>query len=144
MESYILKNMEKEEKVLLYQERNGYSFSPKNRCYRVEKITILNQGMVECILKDKVINRYNRLLQIIYNLVTSGNDESTSGDVLVTYTEIDRLRNILLNKYYRYLKREFIEEYLKKLHALEIQLKKVHVMELEQEIEVEEEKGRGR
>lgn len=144
MESYILKNTEESKSVLLYQEKKGYSFTPKNGSYRVEKITVLNETMVECILKDKVINKYNRLLQIIYSIISGGNDDETSGNVLVTYTEIDRLRNILLNRYYRYLKREFIEEYLKKLQVLEIQLKKVHVMELEQEIEMEEEKGRGR
>lgn len=144
MDSYILKNSEEKASVLLYQEKKGYSFTPKNKSYRVEKITILNETMIECILKDKVINKYNRLLQIIYQIIASGSDDATSGDVLVTYTEIDRLRNILLNKYYRYLKREFIEEYLRKLQVLEVQLKKVHVMELENEIENVEEKGRGR
>lgn len=97
--------------------------------------------MVECILKDKVVNKYNRLLQIIYSLISSS-DDTTSGDVLVTYTEIDRLRDILLHKYYKYLDKKFIELYLKKLQVLEMELKKVHVMELQSEIT--EEKGRGR
>ena len=140
MESYILKNTEESQKILLYQEKTGYSFSPKTGSYRVKKITVLNDEMVETILKDKVINKYNRLLQIIYNLVDS--DDTTSGDVLVTYTEIDRLKDILLNKYYKYLKREFIEKYLRKLQALEVELKKVHVMELEEELT--EERGMGR
>lgn len=37
MESYILKNTEESEKVLLYQEKKGYTFSPKDGCYRVKK-----------------------------------------------------------------------------------------------------------
>ena len=141
MESYILKNTEESEKVLLYQEKKGYAFSPKDGYYRVKKITVLNETMIECILKDKVVNKYNRLLQIIYSLINSG-DATTSGDVLVTYTEIDRLRDILLHKYSKYLNEKFIELYLKKLRVLEMEIKKIHVMELQSEIT--EEKGRGR
>lgn len=140
MNNYILKNTEDEEKVLLYQEKKGYSFSPKKGYYRVKKITVLNDEMIECILKEKVVNKYNRLIQIIYSLITS--EDTTSGDVLVTYTEIDRLKNILMNKYSKYLKKEFIEKYLKKLHILELELKKVHVMELESELT--EERGMSR
>lgn len=139
MESFILKNTEGKEKVLLYQERTGYSFSPKTG-YRVKKITILNESMIESILKEKVVSKYNRLIKIVYNLITS--DDTTSGDVLVTYTELDRLKEILLYKYNKYLKKEFVEFYLKKLKVLEMELKKVHVMELTQE--VEEERGKGR
>ncbi len=143
MESYILKNVESDKSILLYQEKKGYTFSPKNGCYRVKKITVLNDSMVECILKDKVISRYNRLLQVIYDLIASG-DETTSGDVLITFTEIDRLKNILLNKYYKYLKKEFVENYIRKLQILETELKKIHVMELQSEIEEQEERGMSR
>lgn len=142
MESYILKNVEEKESVLLYQEKKGYTFSPKNGVYRVKKITVLNDSMVECILKDKVISRYNRILQIIYSLISG--EDTTSGDVLITFTEIDRLKNILLNKYYKYLKREFVENYMRKLQILEMELKKVHVMELESEIDELEERGKSR
>ena len=116
MESYILKNVESDKSILLYQEKKGYTFSPKNGCYRVKKITVLNDSMVECILKDKVI----------------------------TFTEIDRLKNILLNKYYKYLKKEFVENYIRKLQILETELKKIHVMELQSEIEEQEERGMSR
>lgn len=149
MESYILKNTEKSEKVLLYQTKEGYSFTPK-KGYRVKKITVYPNSMIEGILTDKVISMYKRLLQIIYNLISSGND-TTSGDILVTYTEIDRLKGILLNKYYKYLKKEFVEEYLRKLHELETKLQSVYVMSEENQIQIteptieeQEEKGRGR
>ena len=141
MNSYILKNDEKKKKVLLYKEQSGYSFSPKKGYKRVKKITVLDADMVSSILESKIVKAYNRLLKIVYNLVTSG-DETTSGDVLVAYTELDRIRNILLYKYNQYLKKEFIEKYMKKLYILELELKKVHVLELTDEIE--EERGKSR
>lgn len=141
MNSYILKNDDDERKILLYKEKTGYSFSPKNGYKRVKKITVLDKGMVSSILEDKVIKAYNRLIKVIYSLITAG-DETTSGDVLMAYTELDRIRNILLYKYHEYLKKEFIEKYMKKLYILELELKKVHVMELTDEIE--EERGKSR
>ena len=141
MSSYILKNDDEEKKVLLYKEQSGYSFSPKKGYKRVKKITVLDADMVSSILENKIVKAYNRMLRIVYNLVTSG-DETTSGDVLVAYTELDRIRNILLYKYNQYLKKEFIEKYMKKLYILELELKKVHVLELTDEIE--EERGKSR
>lgn len=141
MNSYILKNDDKEKKVLLYKEQTGYSFSPKKEYKRVKKITVLDADMVSGILEDKIVKAYNRLLKIVYDLIVSG-DETTSGDVLVAYTELDRIRNILLYKYNQYLKKEFVEKYMKKLYILELELKKVHVLELTDEIE--EERGKSR
>ena len=141
MNSYILKNDDKEKKVLLYKEQTGYSFSPKKEYKRVKKITVLDADMVSGILEDKIVKAYNRLLKIIYDLIVAG-DETTSGDVLVAYTELDRIRNILLYKYNQYLKKEFVDKYMKKMYILELELKKVHVLELTDEIE--EERGKSR
>ena len=97
--------------------------------------------MTSSLMEDKILRAYNRLLKLIYALVTAG-DETTSGDVLAAYTELDRIRNILLYKYNNYLKKEFIKKVLTKLNALEVELKKVHVLELTEEIE--EERGKSR
>ena len=140
MNSYILKNDDEEKKVLLYKEQTGYSFSPKKGYKKIKKITVLDADMVSGILEDKIVKAYNRLLKIIYDLIMAG-DETTSGDVLVAYTELDRIRNILLYKYNQYLKKEFVEKYMKKLYVLELELKKVHVLELTEEIE---ERGKSR
>ena len=140
MNSFILKNDDEEKKVLLYEEKKSYSFTPKNGYKRVKKITVLDKDMVSSILEDKIVKKYNLLIKIIYDLITS--DDTTSGDVLAAYTELDRIRNILFYKYNEYLRKEFIDKYLKKLYVLELELKKVHVMELTEEIE--ETKGKGR
>ena len=140
MNSYILKNDDEEKKVLLYKEQTGYSFSPKKGYKKIKKITVLDADMVSGILEDKIVKAYNRLLKIIYSLIMAG-DETTSGDVLVAYTELDRIRNILLYKYNQKMKKEFVEKYMKKLYVLELELKKVHVLELTEEIE---ERGKSR
>ena len=92
--------------------------------------------MLSSIWENKIIKEYNKLLKIIYGLISS--DETDSSNVLATYTEIERLKQYLLSLEIKGLKKEFINKYLKKLYILELELKKVHVMELTEEI------GRGR
>ena len=136
MNSYILKKNKKDEDILLFQEKISYSFTPKKSYKWVKKVTVLDPDMLSSIWENKIIKEYNKLLKIIYGLISS--DETDSSNVLVTYTEIERLKQYLLSLELKRLKKEFINKYLKKLYILELELKKVHVMELTEEI------GRGR
>lgn len=140
MTSYILKNTEEEKNVLLYQEKHSYSFTPKNSYKWIKKITVLDEDMLSSVWEQKIIKDYNRIIKIIYSLISS--DDTTSGDVLIAFTEINRIKEYLTSLEKKGLKKEFIDKYLKKLYILELELKKVHVMELTEEIE--EERGRGR
>ena len=136
MSSYILKNNKEEHEVLLYQEKSSYSFSPKKGYKEVKKITILDPEMLNTLWEHKFDKEYSKLLKIIYSLVS--NEDTTSGDVLIAYTEIERIKEYLLTLKDKGIKKEILEKYLKKLYILELELKKVHVMELTEEI------GRGR
>lgn len=136
MNSYILKKNKKDEDILLFQEKISYSFTPKKSYKWVKKVTVLDPDMLSSIWENKITKEYNKLLKIIYGLISS--DETDSSNVFVTYTEIERLKQYLLSLEIKGLKKEFINKYLKKLYILELELKKVHVMELTEEI------GRGR
>ena len=136
MNSYILKKNKKDEDILLFQEKISYSFTPKKSYKWVKKVTVLDPDMLSSIWENKITKEYNKLLKIIYGLISS--DETDSSNVLVTYTEIERLKQYLLSLEIKGLKKEFINKYLKKLYILELELKKVHVVELTEEI------GRGR
>lgn len=138
MSSYILNDTNGEKPILLYQETNGFEFTPKSY-KKVKKITVLDKEILNSVLESKVIKKYNRLLQIVYALISS--DDTTSGDVLVAFTEISRIRDYLLSLS-KHLDKEFVDKYIKKLYVLELELKKVHVMELEEEIESERGMGR--
>ena len=139
MNSYILKNSKKEKSVLLYQEKVGYTWSPKDNHHKVTKITVMDKEMLGGLFSSKLEKKYKRLLKIVYSLLTS--EDTTSGDVLVAYTEIERIREYL-QSIEEYVTKKFLDKYLKKLYILELELKKVHVMELEDEID--EERGKGR
>ncbi len=136
MNSYILKNNKEDNDILLYQEKVSYSFTPKKSYKEVKKITILDPDMLSEIWEHKISKEYERLLKIIFSFVS--NPDTTSGDVLTAYTEIERIKEYLLSLKEKGLKKNVLEKYLKKLYILELELKKVHVMELTEEI------GKGR
>ena len=138
MTSYILKNNKKEKDILLFEEKESYSFTPKKSYKWVKKVTVLDTDMLSKVWENKVSHEYEKLLKLVYALIS--NDDTTSGDVLVAYTEIERIKNYLLSLAEKGLKKEIIEKYLKKLYILEHELKKVHVLELTEEIEM----GKGR
>ena len=119
MNSYILKNSNKEKEVLLYQEKKGYTWSPKKDYRRVTKITVLDKEMLSGLFEGKLDKKYNRLLKIVYSLITS--EDTTSGDVLVAYTEIERIRQYLFSLE-DYVTKRFMERYLEKLYILELEL----------------------
>lgn len=136
MTNYILKNTKKGHEVLLYQEKFSYKFSPKKGYKESIEVTVLDNEMLNPLWEHKLNKEYEKLLKIIYALVS--NDDTTSDDVLVAYTEINRIKEYLLSLRKKGLKKEILEKYVKKLYILELELKKVHVMELTEEI------GKGR
>ena len=138
MTSYILKNNKKSKDILLFEEKESYSFTPKKTYKWVKKITILDTEMLSEVWENKINKEYDKLLKLIYSLISE--EDTTSGDVLIAYTEIDRIKKYLMSLREKGLNIEIIDNYLNKLYILELELKKVHVMELTEEIEM----GKGR
>lgn len=132
MTNYILKNNKKNEDILVYQEKISYSFEPKKSIKWVKEVKVLDPAMISDIWERKIDKEYEKILKLIYELVSS--EDTESGDVLEAYTEIERIKEYLLALKEKGLKEEVINKYMKKLYVLKLELKKVHVMELEEEI----------
>lgn len=137
MKNYILKNINDEKKVLLYQEKSGYTFSPKSVSIN-RKITILNEEMLKSILKENVENKYQRLVKLIYQYLNDGDFSSDEGSIV--YSEIDSFKKRLLGKYHKYLDAKLIDKYLKKVKILEGELQKLYYYQ-HCNFEIEEERG---
>lgn len=138
MTSYILKNNPEDHDILLLEEKEAYTFTPKKTYKWVKKVTILDTEILSKVWTNKIDKEYEKLLKFVYGLVSE--EDTTSGDVLEAYTEIDRIKKYLLSLKEKGLKEKIMEKYLKKLYILELELKKVHVIELTEEIEM----GKGR
>ena len=69
--------------------------------------------MLNTLWEHKLDKEYSKLLKLIYSLVS--NDDTTSTDVLIAYTEIERIKEYLLTLKDKGLKKEVLEKYLKKI-----------------------------
>ena len=106
--NYILKNTKKDHEVLLYQEKSSYKFSPKKGYKESIEVTVLDNEMLNPLWEHKLNKEYEKLFKNNFMLLVS-NDDTTSDDVLVAYTEINRIKEYLLSLRKKGLKKEILE-----------------------------------
>ncbi len=125
MSNYIIKKVSVKKALLNYEIGEGYEFHPKGEKYTdIKKVAIYDGKITEEILLKKITRDYEKIVAYIYSLL---NGEEGSNNALLAYTEIDRLKHILLYKYQNKLKQKQIDIYLKKLSILESEINKLMV-----------------
>ena len=126
MSNYIIKKVTIRKAKVNYQEADGYEFAPKGKKYDdVAKVTVLEKSLKEQILKKKIENDYRKIVMHISTILNEDPDDS--GSVLTAYTELDRLKQILIYKYKEKLNKKILEMYLKKLSILEMEINKLMI-----------------
>ena len=83
------------------------------------------------------MNKYQRLYRIVRSILED--DDTTTGDILVALNEMERLKQMLLVKYAKYLNKKMVEKYIGKIEILERSLQK----KIQEEAFLEK-SGRGR
>ncbi|MEG1506764.1 MAG: hypothetical protein RR478_04640 [Bacilli bacterium] len=124
MNNYVLESISKTLKVTYITEYKGYSFLSKSN--GIKEISIIDFDIASFIVCSKFIKQYRRLLSIVCHVISD--DDTEEGDVLVTFTEIDRLKEILMYKYSKFLKKDQLEKYLKQIKLLETELKESNIL----------------
>ncbi len=107
----------------------GYEFKPLHRndnFLRVSRINVLSSTMIDHILSVKFDSLFKKIYCHVISVV--GDDDSTDGDVALVLDEIARLKNIVLNKYDRFLSKKKKEFLLKKIQLLENEAKVKEIM----------------
>lgn len=103
---------------------SGYDFKPKNtekNKLKIDQIVVVNPTMTDKLLTIKFKQRYKRLLMIVLSILND--PDSTSGDIMIVLDEIAKMRDILLHKYQKFLKKEKERLFLEQLRALENSLR---------------------
>lgn len=152
MASYLLKKDDREFKIQeISEDFKGYTFKPnvkaKSNFIKVNKITIVNRSMIDGILTTKFDKKYRQLVMIVFNILQSSDEDTTEGDIMIALDEVAKLREIILNKYQKFLSHEKEEKFVKQLRILENELraKQINIrMNMLNQMYCEEEKMRGR
>lgn len=82
-----------------------------------KKISIYDEKLTEKIISKRFNEKYKKLLYIIMDINNS--DDTTDTDTFLVREQISELKNMLLNKYKKYISKEVLNKYLKMLLLLE-------------------------
>ena len=69
MTSYILKNNKKSKDILLFEEKESYSFTPKKTYKWVKKVTVLDTEMLSRVWENKINKEYDKLLDFVFKYI---------------------------------------------------------------------------
>lgn len=122
MKNYIIKKSTDKKDLIKFEVNDGYSFNSKKSSVigDVKTITLYDKDFKENTALKKINKEYRRLVSIIYSIIE--NDDSESGDVLIGFTELDRIENLFVSKYKKYVDTETLKKYLKKINLLKKEL----------------------
>lgn len=154
---FINKDSKTGEIVYLEYDKNGYSVSPKTKKkddIEVNKIVFVSPELTSKLLKKKIDIKINKLLNE-YNTIDDDDDSDDGSRLRDKINEAERLRITILNEYGKYLSDAYVKLTLKKLgfiingyrnkfYNLRTKKQKEVFLQMFNQIEDNEKKGRGR
>ncbi|HIS18108.1 MAG TPA: hypothetical protein IAC02_05825 [Candidatus Coprovivens excrementavium] len=144
--SYLINKKHHDDSVVKIRELDGYKFKPKpgNGNYiRVNEVTIVDRVMIDKILSMKFDKSFRQLVTMAMTIIND--DDADNDSVEIVLNEAELVRQVLLNRYQKFLSYEKEQLFLKKLRLIEneLRLKQVQIKQKAMYLE-EQEKRRGR
>jgi hypothetical protein len=125
---------------------DGYTFKPKNNVdsLNVSEVTIVDDSLIDTILTIKFDKQFKKVVRIALKVIND--DDADDSDTQFVLDEVELVREILLNKYQKYISKQKEVLFLKKLRLIEneMRLKQVAIKQKAIFLEQEKSKGRGR
>ena len=147
MANYLIKKKHQDESVVSIKELEGYTFKPrltKDSYIKVNAVTIVDKVMIDKILTMKFNKSFKKVVQLALRVIYD--EDADDGDVSIVLGEVELVREILLNRYQKFLSYEKEQLFLKKLRLIEneLRMKQVTIKRKAQLLEMENEKTRSR
>ena len=147
MAGYLINKSHCDDSVVSIKELDGYTFKPKqgNGNYiKVNEVKIVDKVMIEKILSMKFDKSFKQLVALALRVI---NDEDADEDsVGIVLDEVELVRQILLEKYHKFISYEKEQLFLKKLRIIEneMRVKQIKIKQKAIYLEQQEEKSHGR
>ena len=132
--------------VLRIKGLDGYKFKPKNNIdsLNVSEVTVVDNSLIDTILTIKFDKQFKKVVKIALKVIND--EDADEGDTQFVLDEVELVREILLNKYQKFLSKQKEVLFLKKLRLIEneMRIKQVQIKQKAIYLEQERSKGRGR
>lgn len=104
---------------------HGFQITPKNNIkyegIEVSKLILLKPTLIEKVLKRKTKIKLNNYLDFIINLTEE--DDTDPDNLVLIIDDIKKYRNLIINKYSKFLDQNYIKKLLLKSKFVEEELK---------------------
>lgn len=147
MAGYLINKSHCDDSVVSIKELDGYTFKPKqgkNNYIKVNEVKIVDKVMIEKILSMKFDRSFKQLVALALRVI---NDEDADDDTaMVVLDEVELVRQILLERYHKFISKEKEQLFLKKLRIIEneMRVKQIKIKQKAIYLEQQEEKSHGR
>ena len=130
MQNYSVDKKEKLNSILDINEIDGYEIKPRkgiNNPIKVTKIKIVDKSMIDKILSMKFERFFRRLVALALQVIDD--EDPSDDDANIVLDEAKLVKEILENRYKKFLSYEKEQLFLKKIRIIEkqIQMKKVEI-----------------
>ena len=145
--SYLINKNHKSDTIVTLCELEGYKFRPKklNDSYvKVSEVTIVDRVMIDKILSMKFEKTFKRLVSLALGVIND--EDATDSDVQIVLDEAVLIKQILENRYQKFLSHEKEELFLKKLRVIdnEMRIKQMAIKQKAMYLDMMQEKGMSR
>lgn len=125
MKIYILKKKNKNRKIIkLNFKEDGYLFKPNIKnpdLIKITNLSLFNLKDTSPILQKKMNASFRKIASLVYPIIND--EDATEGDIAIALDEIAKQKQIIINKYKQYIKKQEYDKGLKRLKILEVELK---------------------
>ena len=147
MAGYLINKNHCDESVVSIKELDGYTFKPrdgKGNYIKVNEVKIVDKVMIEKILSMKFDRSFKQLVALALRVINDEDADETAAEIVLD--EVELVRQILLERYHKFISQEKEKLFLKKLRIIEneIRVKQIKIKQKAIYLEQQEEKSRGR
>ena len=147
MACYLINKKHRDDCVVSIKELEGYKFKPKatnGKYIKVNEVTVFDRVMIDRILSMKFDKSFKQLVALALRVINDEDADDAEAELVLD--EVELVRQVLLNRYQRFLSYEKEQLFLKKLRIIEneMRVKQVKIKQKAIYLEQQEEKSHGR
>ena len=118
-----------------YENLKGFNVKPKHNInfedmINVEEMILINPGLIEKLVDKKCKRTFEKIITMI-SIASEEDDDEGDASFMLILDEIERFKNLIINKYKNYIEEKEYETLLKKLEILkaEIERRRNYILE---------------
>lgn len=107
---------------------DGFHIKPQNNVeydgVEVSRLTVVEPSLIENVLKRKITKKLDAYLKYLISVLNTDDDDTDPDDLNLVINDLQRYKQIIMNRYSKYLDPYYIRMLLSKVKLVEDELKR--------------------